>query len=99
MVPRKGRTDLHGDHFFPFLLPLPNIRTQAVRPGDQRRLRCELLGGIGPTNACAALAVGCAGLDLNSGVEYPADADNPYAYRKNPAAIMDVFQQIGEHHA
>ena len=47
MVPRKGRTDLHGDHFFPFLLPLPNIRTQAVRPGDQRRLRCELLGGIG----------------------------------------------------
>ena len=48
-----------------------------------------LAGGIGPTNA---------GLDLNSGVEYPADADNPYAYRKNPAAIMDVFQQIGEHH-
>ena len=58
-----------------------------------------LAGGIGPTNARAALAVGCAGLDLNSGVEYPADADNPYAYRKNPAAIMDVFQQIGEHHA
>ena len=58
-----------------------------------------LAGGIGPTNACAALAVGCAGLDLNSSVEYPADADNPYAYRKNPAAIMDVFQQIGEHHA
>ena len=58
-----------------------------------------LAGGIGPTNACAALAVGCTGLDLNSGVEYPADADSPYAYRKNPAAIMDVFQQIGEHHA
>ena len=51
MVPRKGRTDLHGDHFFPFLLPLPNIRTQAVRPGDQRRLRCKLLGGIGPTGS------------------------------------------------
>ena len=58
-----------------------------------------LAGGISPSNARAALAVGCAGLDLNSGVEYPADADNPYAYRKNPAAIMDVFQQIGEHHA
>ena len=58
-----------------------------------------LAGGISPSNVRAALAVGCAGLDLNSGVEYPATHDSPYAYRKNPAAIMDVFQQIGEHHA
>lgn len=35
-----------------------------------------LAGGIGPSNAQKALAAGCAGLDLNSGVEYaPGEKD------------------------
>lgn len=55
-----------------------------------------LAGGIGPTNADAALRVGCAGLDLNSGVEYP-QAAGEFAHHKNPAAIRAVFKRIGEY--
>lgn len=52
-----------------------------------------LAGGLGPDNAAAALAVGCAGLDLNSGVEYPAGAGE-WAGRKDAGAIRRAFAVI-----
>lgn len=52
-----------------------------------------LAGGIGPHNVERALAAGCAGVDLNSGVEYPA-----WAGRKNAAALRQTFDLIGNFH-
>ncbi|WJY69129.1 Tryptophan biosynthesis protein TrpCF [Corynebacterium auris] len=52
-----------------------------------------LAGGIGPANAETALRVGCAGLDLNSGVEYPGQPG-----RKDAAAIRAAFQTIRNFH-
>nr|WP_256478251.1 bifunctional indole-3-glycerol-phosphate synthase TrpC/phosphoribosylanthranilate isomerase TrpF [Corynebacterium stercoris] len=56
-----------------------------------------LAGGIGPDNVADALAVGCLGVDLNSGVEYPAGA-GVWAGRKNAAAINQTFTIIGNYH-
>ncbi len=52
-----------------------------------------LAGGLGPDNAAEALAVGCTGLDLNSGVEYPATAGE-WAGRKDAGAIRRAFAAI-----
>ncbi|CAB0575329.1 bifunctional indole-3-glycerol-phosphate synthase TrpC/phosphoribosylanthranilate isomerase TrpF [Corynebacterium diphtheriae bv. mitis] len=56
-----------------------------------------LAGGIGPDNVTEALAVGCAGLDLNSGLEYPAEAGK-WATHKDAAAIHSTFTQIRGFH-
>lgn len=57
-----------------------------------------LAGGINRENLHQALSLGCAGLDLNSGVEYPAtDAqgtESAWAYHKNAAELLDVFEGI-----
>lgn len=63
-----------------------------VVPGVVKR-HALLAGGLGPDNAADALAVGCAGLDLNSGVEYPATAGE-WAGRKDAGAIRRVFSTI-----
>lgn len=52
-----------------------------------------LAGGIGPDNAAEALGVGCAGLDLNSGVEYPAGAGE-WAGTKDAGALHRAFEII-----
>ncbi|AZA12412.1 bifunctional indole-3-glycerol-phosphate synthase TrpC/phosphoribosylanthranilate isomerase TrpF [Corynebacterium gerontici] len=56
------------------------------------RERALLAGGIGPDNLHEALAVGCVGLDLNSGVEYH-DA-GPYNHHKDAGALRQVFHNI-----
>jgi len=48
-----------------------------------------LAGGLTPDNLPAALAVGCNGLDLNSGVEYPGQAG-----RKDAGALRRAFETI-----
>ncbi|AIT62097.1 bifunctional indole-3-glycerol-phosphate synthase TrpC/phosphoribosylanthranilate isomerase TrpF [Corynebacterium doosanense] len=52
-----------------------------------------LAGGISPGNIRDALAAGCAGVDLNSGVEYPAGA-GAWAGHKDTGALTDIFQTI-----
>ena len=52
-----------------------------------------LAGGLGPDNVEAALAVGCGGLDLNSGLEYGAGAGE-WAGRKDSAAVNRAFHTI-----
>ncbi|WKD58416.1 Tryptophan biosynthesis protein TrpCF [Corynebacterium capitovis DSM 44611] len=64
---------------------------------NQVKARALLAGGIGPENIHQALAVGCAGVDVNSGVEYPAGA-GVWAGRKDAAALCDVFQTIRNFH-
>lgn len=56
-----------------------------------------LAGGIGPDNVTEALAVGCAGLDLNSGLEYPVEAGK-WAAHKDATAIHSTFTQIRGFH-
>ncbi|QPK83242.1 bifunctional indole-3-glycerol-phosphate synthase TrpC/phosphoribosylanthranilate isomerase TrpF [Corynebacterium qintianiae] len=56
-----------------------------------------LAGGIGPQNVADALRVGCLGVDLNSGVEYPADAGE-WAGRKDSAALRRTFTTIRNFH-
>ncbi|MEH0147970.1 bifunctional indole-3-glycerol-phosphate synthase TrpC/phosphoribosylanthranilate isomerase TrpF [Corynebacterium sp. Q4381] len=56
-----------------------------------------LAGGIGPENIEAALRVGCLGVDLNSGVEYPATAGE-WAGKKDAGALRNVFRTIGNFH-
>ena len=56
-----------------------------------------LAGGIGPDNVADALRVGCLGVDLNSGVEYPADAGE-WAGRKDAAALRRAFTAIRNYH-
>lgn len=56
-----------------------------------------LAGGLNLANLEAALHVGCAGLDLNSGVEYPADAGD-WAGRKDAGALRRAFDIIGNYH-
>lgn len=55
--------------------------------------RSLLAGGLSPHNIADALAVGCLGLDLNSGVEYPAGAGE-WAGRKDAGAIRRAFATI-----
>lgn len=52
-----------------------------------------LAGGIGPSNVEAALRVGCSGVDLNSGVEYPGQKG-----RKDAAALRTTFHTIRNFH-
>lgn len=56
-----------------------------------------LAGGIGPGNIADALRVGCSGVDLNSGVEYPAGA-GAWAGRKDAGALRQTFQAIRNFH-
>ncbi|QGU05850.1 bifunctional indole-3-glycerol-phosphate synthase TrpC/phosphoribosylanthranilate isomerase TrpF [Corynebacterium comes] len=52
-----------------------------------------LAGGLSPTNLSDALTVGCLGLDLNSGVEYPVGAGE-WAGRKDAGALRHAFATI-----
>ncbi|RNE48108.1 bifunctional indole-3-glycerol-phosphate synthase TrpC/phosphoribosylanthranilate isomerase TrpF [Corynebacterium alimapuense] len=52
-----------------------------------------LAGGLGPDNLEKALAVGCHGLDLNSGVEYPSSAGQ-WARRKDAGSLRRAFETI-----
>ena len=56
-----------------------------------------LAGGLNLDNLEGALRVGCAGLDLNSGVEYPAGA-GAWAGRKDAGALRRAFDIIGNYH-
>ncbi|ANE05149.1 bifunctional indole-3-glycerol-phosphate synthase TrpC/phosphoribosylanthranilate isomerase TrpF [Corynebacterium crudilactis] len=56
-----------------------------------------LAGGISPENVTAALAVGCAGVDINSGVEYPAGAGT-WAGAKDSGALLKIFATISNFH-
>lgn len=51
-----------------------------------------LAGGISLNNLHEALAVGCLGLDLNSGVEY--HETGPYNHHKDAGALRQVFHNI-----
>ena len=60
---------------------------------DEVRGDSLLAGGLHPDNLREALGVGCAGVDLNSGVEYPAQAG-----RKDAGALRRAFEIIGNYH-
>ncbi len=64
----------------------------ATVPEDVKK-HALLAGGLGPDNVEAALAVGCGGLDLNSGLEYGAGAGE-WAGRKDSAAVNRTFHTI-----
>lgn len=64
----------------------PEVRSSAL-----------LAGGISPDNAADALSVGCGGLDINSGVEYPAGAGE-WAGAKDAGAILKIFSTIRTFH-
>ena len=61
-------------------------------PGEVKSMSL-LAGGIGPANLEDALRVGCAGVDLNSGVEYPGQKG-----RKDAAALRTAFRTIRNFH-
>ncbi|WIM67666.1 bifunctional indole-3-glycerol-phosphate synthase TrpC/phosphoribosylanthranilate isomerase TrpF [Corynebacterium breve] len=52
-----------------------------------------LAGGLNTDNLSEALSVGCAGVDLNSGLEYPTAA-GVWAGRKDAGAIREAFSTI-----
>lgn len=56
-----------------------------------------LAGGLGPENVDEALNVGCLGLDLNSGVEYPVGAGT-WAGAKDAGALRVTFDRIRNFH-
>lgn len=56
-----------------------------------------LAGGISPENVAAALSLGCGGLDINSGVEYPAGAGE-WAGAKDSGALLRIFATIRTFH-
>ena len=64
---------------------------------DEVRNQSLLAGGIGADNLDAALSVGCLGVDLNSGVEYPAQAGE-WAGQKDAGALRAVFERIRNFH-
>ena len=64
---------------------------------DEVRNKSLLAGGIGADNLDAALSVGCLGVDLNSGVEYPAQAGE-WAGQKDAGALRAVFERIRNFH-
>ena len=64
---------------------------------DQVRGHALLAGGLHPGNLEDALSVGCTGVDLNSGVEYPAGV-GAWAGRKDAAALRRAFNIIGNYH-
>lgn len=65
-------------------------------PADVRG-HALLGGGLGPDNVQEALAVGCLGVDLNSGVEYP-DTAGTWAGAKDAGALRNVFDRIRNFH-
>lgn len=56
-----------------------------------------LAGGLGPENIQDALAVGCLGVDLNSGVEYPSGAGR-WSGHKDAGALRTTFNRIKNFH-
>ena len=64
---------------------------------DEVKPHALLAGGLSPANLPDALSVGCAGVDLNSGVDYPAGAGT-WAGRKDAAALRRAFNIIGNYH-
>lgn len=64
---------------------------------DSVRSHSLLAGGIGPENLSDALSVGCLGVDLNSGVEYPPEAQQ-WAGRKDAGALQRAFRTIRDFH-
>lgn len=65
-------------------------------PADVRE-HALLAGGLGPDNVQEALAVGCLGVDLNSGVEYPGTAGR-WAGAKDAGTLRTVFDRIRNFH-
>ncbi|KQB84684.1 Tryptophan biosynthesis protein TrpCF [Corynebacterium oculi] len=63
---------------------------------DEVRSVSLLAGGIGPGNLSQALDVGCAGVDLNSGVEYGPES-GAWAGQKDTAALNHAFRLIRSH--
>ncbi|AKK07355.1 indole-3-glycerol phosphate synthase [Corynebacterium mustelae] len=53
-----------------------------------------IAGGISPTNTNAALTTGCAGLDINSGVEYGSVNTKQWHGVKDTAALNRAFSTI-----
>lgn len=64
---------------------------------DEVRAHSLLAGGLGPDNVGEALAVGCLGVDFNSGVEYPASA-GAWAGAKDAGALRVAFDAIRNFH-
>lgn len=64
---------------------------------DEVRAKALLAGGIGPNNVEKALHVGCLGVDLNSGVEYPTGAGQ-WAGKKDAGALRKTFDRIKNFH-
>ncbi len=64
---------------------------------DSVKSHSLLAGGISPENASTALEVGCQGLDINSGVEYPRGA-GAWTGHKDAGAIMSIFTTIRTFH-
>ncbi|MBP3948456.1 bifunctional indole-3-glycerol-phosphate synthase TrpC/phosphoribosylanthranilate isomerase TrpF [Corynebacterium sp. Marseille-P3884] len=64
---------------------------------DDVRGHSLLAGGLGPENVDEALNVGCLGLDLNSGVEYPSGAGT-WAGAKDAGALRVTFDRIRNFH-
>ena len=64
---------------------------------DEVRAHSLLAGGLSPDNIEDALAVGCLGVDLNSGVEYPASAGS-WAGAKDAGALRTTFDRIRNFH-
>ncbi|MDO5670365.1 MAG: bifunctional indole-3-glycerol-phosphate synthase TrpC/phosphoribosylanthranilate isomerase TrpF [Corynebacterium sp.] len=60
---------------------------------DVVKQKSLLAGGLNPANITDALAVGCLGLDLNSGVEYPGQPG-----RKDSGALRRAFATIRTYH-
>lgn len=63
---------------------------------DPVRAHSLLAGGLNSDNIHDALDSRCAGVDLNSGVEYPAGAGE-WEHHKDSGALRRVFHQIRSH--
>lgn len=68
-----------------------------TRITDEVKGHSLIAGGIGPDNLDDALSVGCAGVDLNSGVEYPPEAGR-WSGRKDAGALRRAFDRIRHFH-
>ncbi|AZA10316.1 bifunctional indole-3-glycerol-phosphate synthase TrpC/phosphoribosylanthranilate isomerase TrpF [Corynebacterium pseudopelargi] len=59
---------------------------------EEVRQHSLIAGGIGPDNLHEALGIGCAGVDLNSGVEY--HHAGPFNHHKDAGALRRAFHII-----
>lgn len=64
---------------------------------DEVKPHSLLAGGLGPETIADALSVGCLGVDLNSGVEYPPSA-GAWAGNKDAGALRTAFDRIRNFH-